>query len=384
MSDSLNMEYQRCSNCVMDTSDGKISFDDRGVCARCNEYEQRILKWWNYGEGHEGELKGILDEVKHSGFNKEFDCILGLSGGLDSSYLLHLAVKEWGLRPFVFHVDAGWNLPVAEENIRKICDKLGVRLHVEKMDWDEMRQMQLAFFKTGHAGLDAPQDHAFIALVDKFSEKLGVKYILNGYNISTEIVANPESWNEGAGPSGDGAYIKDVLRKHGGIKTRSYTYTSGFKHKFWLPYVKGVKTLQLLNYVPITKQGMIDTLTREYGYQAYSQKHFEDLLTKFIEGWWLPTRFGYDIRKAQLSSLVVTNQMSRQEALDILSRPSLTDEEARDLFKQVADKLEITEEELMSYHDMPKVYRKYRNNAWAFKVGIWLYSLLGLDRRIRR
>ena len=368
----------------MDTTDSSLVLDKNGVCNRCNEYKQRIEGWWNYGRDKEQELNKIINEIKESGKNKEYDCLIGLSGGLDSCYLLHLAVKEWGLRPFVFHVDAGWNLPVAEENIKKMCDKLNLNLHIEKMDWEDMRQMQLAFFKTGHAGLDAPQDHAFIAQVDKFTEKLGLKYILNGYNISTEIVANPESWNEGAGPTGDGTYIKDVLKKNGGYKTKHYTYTSGFKHKFWLPYVKRVKTLQLLNYVPITKNGMIETLEREYGYKAYKQKHFEDLLTKFIEGWWLPTRFGYDIRKAQLSSLVTTNQMTREEAMDILSKPSLSDEEAKELFKIVADKLQISEEELMHYHDMPKVYRKYRNNAWAFKVGIWLYSLLGLDRRIRK
>ena len=380
----MNMEYSVCSHCVMDTTDCNLILDDQGVCNRCNEYEQRILQWWNHGYGHEEELNQILAAIKQSGKGKEYDCFLGLSGGLDSSYLLHLAVKEWGLRPFVFHVDAGWNLPIAEQNIRKICDKLNLTLHVETMDWEEMRQMQLAFFKTGHAGLDAPQDHAFIAKVDEFSEKLGVKYILNGYNISTEIVANPESWNEGAGPTGDGTYIKDVLRKHGGYKTKHYTYTSGFRHKFWLPYVKGVKTLQLLNLVPVTQQQMIDVLTQEYGFLPYSQKHFEDLLTKFIEGWWLPTRFGYDIRKAQLSSLVVTGQMTREEALQGLANPPLTKEEASQLFKTVADKLQISEQELKSYHEMPKVYRKYRNNAWAFKFGIWLYSLLGLDKRIRK
>ncbi len=380
----MNSEYKRCSCCVMDTTDPDIRFDDNGVCNRCNEFKQRIEKWWNYGVGHEQELQQQITEIKNSGKGKQYDCILGLSGGLDSSYLLHLAVKEWGLRPFVFHVDAGWNLPVAESNIRKICDKLGVELHIERMDWEEMRQMQLAFFKTGHAGLDAPQDHAFIAQVDKFSQKLGVKYILNGYNISTEIVANPASWNEGAGPTGDGLYIRDVLKKHGNFKTKHYTYTSGFRHKFWLPYVKGVKTLTLLNYVPITKQGMIDTLKKEYGYEAYSQKHFEDLLTKFIEGWWLPTRFGYDIRKAQLSSLVVTKQMSREEALTILSNSPLSDEESKNLFKIVADKLEITAAELTHYHQMPKIYKKYRSNAWAFELGIKLYTLLGLDKRIRK
>lgn len=381
---NMSSNYSICSRCVMDTSDTALSFDAEGVCNRCREYEQRIEPWWHYGANHEDQLSKILLQIRESGQAKAYDCLIGLSGGLDSCFLLHMAVKKWGLRPYVFHVDAGWNLPVAEKNIRRICDKLDVKLHIKKMDWEDMRQLQLAFFKAGHAGLDAPQDHAFSAQVDKLTEELGIKYILNGYNIATEIIANPESWNEGAGPLGDGTYIRDVLRKNSGYKTKNYTYTSGFKHKFWLPYVKGVKTLQLLNYIPITKQGMIDTLVSEYGYEPYKQKHFEDLLTKFIEGWWLPTRFGYDIRKAQLSSLVVTGQMTRQEALDILSSPPLTEDEANDLFKQVAAKLQIPEEELMAYHDMPKVYRKYRNNAWAFRIGIWLYSLLGLDRRIRK
>lgn len=380
----MSKELKICNSCVMDTSDKTLTFDENGVCPRCNEYNNRIVKWWNHGFGHEEELNKILNEVKKSGEEKKYDCILGLSGGLDSSYLLHLAVAKWGLRPFVFHVDAGWNLPVAETNIRKICDKLNVELHIEKIDFEEMRQMQIAFFKTGHAGLDAPQDHAFIAQVDKFSEKLGVKYILNGYNICTEIIANPASWYEGAGPTADKTYIKDVMKKHGGFKTKNYVYTTGFRHKFWLPYVKGVKTLQLLNYVPFTKKEMIDTLVNEYGYEPYKQKHFEDLLTKFLEGWWLPTRFGYDIRKAQLSSLVVTGQMSREEALEILKTPPLSEEESKELFSQVAEKLKISEEELMSYYNLPKKYLKYRNNEWAFKIGIKLYTILGLDKRIRQ
>ena len=376
-------EYQICSRCVMDTTDKDISFDENGVCNRCKTFEDRITVEWNYGKGHEDELEKILNEIKKSGKNNEYDCILGLSGGLDSSFLLHKAVKDWGLRPFVFHVDAGWNLPVATLNINRICDKLGVKLHVEKIDFEDMRQLQIAFFRTGLATLDAPQDHAFIAQVDKFSEKLGVKYILNGYNISTEIVADPASWGEGAGPTADKTYIKDVLKKHCNYKTKTYTYTSGFKHKFVLPYLKGIKTVHLLNLIPITKEEMVDTLVSEYGYEPYKQKHFEDLLTKFLAGWWLPTRFGYDIRKAQLSSLVVTGQMKREEALKVLEEPPLSDEEAKELFKIIADKLEITEDELMSYHDMPKKYRNYRNNAWAFKIGIKLYTFLGLDKRIR-
>ncbi len=379
------MKYDKrvCSRCVMDTTDKNITFDENGVCNRCNEYESRIAKWWNNGNGHEAELQKILNEVKEAGKGKECDCILGLSGGLDSSYMLHLAVKEWGLRPFVFHVDAGWNLPVAEENIKKLCDKLNVKLHIEKMDLEEMRQMQIAFFKTGLAGLDAPQDHAFIAQIDRFSNELGIKYILNGYNIATEIVSNPTSWYEGCGPSGDSVYIKDVLKNHGGIKTKNYVYTSGFKHKFWLPYVKGVKTLKLLNYVPLTKQKMIDTLVSEYGFEPYGQKHFEDLLTKFLEGWWLPTRFGIDVRVIWLSSLVITGQMKREEALEILKKPPLSEEESKELFSMVAKRLNISEDELMSFYNLPKSKIKYKNMAWAHKIGIKLFSIFGIEKRIR-
>lgn len=329
-------QYQRCTRCVMDTTDENIVFDEKGVCDRCNDYEQRILSWWNHGNGHEAELKKIIDDVKHAGQGSEYDCILGLSGGLDSSFLLHKAVTEWHLRPFVFHIDCGWNLPVAESNIKKLCDKLNVTLHIEKLDFEELRQMQIAFFKAGHAGLDAPQDHAFIAQIDKYSEKLGVKYILNGYNICTEIVADPASWFEGAGPTADKKYIQDVLKKNGGVKTSHYIYTTGFRHKVWLPYMKGVKTLQLLNYIPFTKKIMVETLSTEYGYEPYSQKHFEDLLTKFLEGWWIPTRFSKDIRIAWLSSLIITGQMKREEALEILKKPPLTEDESMALFKQVA------------------------------------------------
>lgn len=376
--------YQMCTHCVMDTSDKNILFDENGVCMRCKEYEESILPWWNYGKGHEAELQTIINRIKNDGKDKEYDCILGMSGGLDSSYMLHLAVKEWGLRPFAFHIDAGWNLPVAEENIRKMCDKLGVHLHIQKLNWEELRQMQIAFFKTGHAGLDVPQDHSFIAQIDKYSEELGVKYILNGYNICTEIIADPESWFEGAGPTADKTYVKDVLKKHGGVHTKDYIYTTGFKHKFVLPYIKGVKTLQLLNYVEFTKQSMIETLQKEYDYQPYGQKHFEDLLTKFLEAWWLPKRFGFDIRRAQLSSLVITGQMSRDDALKILETPPVPEKECMEMFKEVCRRLEISEEELMSYFNLPKKYRHYKNNSWVFAVGIKLYQFLGLDRRIRK
>lgn len=380
----IQRKYQICKCCVMDTSDADIVFDSNGVCMRCNEYKNRILPQWNYGEGHEEELNTLLVEIKRKGQGKQYDCILGLSGGLDSSYMLHLAVKEWGLRPFVFHIDAGWNLPVAEENIKRLTEKLGVELHVEKMNWDEMREMQLAWFRTGLEMLDAPQDHAFIALIDKYSRELGVKYILNGYNISTEIIADPESWEKGSGPTGDGTFMRDVIKKYCSIPIKNYTFTNGFKHKFWIPYVLGVKTIKPLNLVPITKEKIIQTLSEEYGYVPYGQKHFEDLLTKFLEGWWTPTRFGHDIRRAQLSSLVVTGQMTREEALEILSKPPITEEESKALFTEVAKRLEISEEELMALHDMPECTDKFKSQEKIYALGIKLYEILGIEKRIRK
>lgn len=368
----------------MDTTDDYITFDENGICMRCKEYKERILPSWNYGKGHEDELKNLINEIKMKGKGKEYDCILGLSGGLDSSYMLHLAVKEWGLRPFVFHIDAGWNLPVAEDNIKRLTDKLGVKLHIEKMDWEEMRELQLAWFRTGLENLDSPQDHAFIALIDRFSRELGVKYIMNGYNISTEIIADPDSWTKDGASTGDVVFMKDVIRKYCSIPIKKYTFTNGFKHKVWLPYILGVKTLKPLNLVPLTKQQMIETLEREYGYVSYGQKHFEDLITKFLEGWWVPTRFGHDIRRAQLSSLVITGQMTRDEALSILEHSPLTDEESRELFEEVAKRLEISEEELMAFHEMPKCTEKFRSQEKIYNAGIRLFEILGLEKRIRK
>ena len=377
-------KYQVCTHCVMDTTDTDIQFDEHGVCQRCREYEERILPDWQHGKGHEKELQELISKIKKSGEGKKYDCILGLSGGLDSTYMLHLAVKEWGLRPFVFHIDCGWNLPVAEENIRKVCNGLGVELHVEKMDWNELREMQLAWFRTGMEMLDAPQDHAFIALIDRFSRELGVKYIMNGYNICTEIVADPVSWTSDGGPTGDGTYMKDVIKKYCRIPIRKYTFTSGFKHKFWIPYVLGVKTLKPLNLVEFTKKDMVDTLVKEYGYEPYGQKHFEDLLTKFLEGYWMPKRFGHDIRRAQLSSLVVTGQMTREEALKILEQPPITEEEGKAMFKEVAQKLEISEEELQKYFEMPKCTEKFKSQEKLYNFGIRLYEWLGIEKRIRK
>lgn len=383
-SKSKSRAYQICSCCVMDTTDEDIVFDSNGICMRCNEYKERILPDWKHGEGHETELIALISQIKKSGKNKRYDCIVGISGGVDSSYLLHLAVKEWGLRPYVYHVDTGWDLPVAKDNINKITEKLGVELHTDKLNWNEMRELQLAWFRTGLESLDVPQDHAFTALVDKKAREIGVKYILNGFNIATEVVQDPTSWSRGGGPTGDGVYVKDVINKYCTKKITEYETTTGLKHKFVMPYIYGIKTIKPLNLVPFTEKGRISILEDEYGYTPYGQKHFESMITKFLEGYWTPTRFGHDIRRAWLSALVITEQMTRDEALKILEQPPLSDEESKELFSMVAKRLEISEEELMWYHEMPECTERFNNQEGFYNLGIKVYEKLGLEKRIRK
>ena len=343
----------------------------------------KILQVWNYGEGHEAELAHLLSDIRRKGQGRDYDCILGLSGGLDSCYMLHLAVKSWGLRPYVLHIDCGWDLPVAQENMRCVCEKLGIELHVKTMNWEEMREMQKAFFRTGLSCLDHPQDHCFIAVIDECARTLGVKYILNGYNICTELFSNPRSWFQAAGYAGDGSFVKAVCRKYCDIPIRDYVFTSGLRHKIWMPYVWGIKTVNPLNLVPLTKRKMTETLTHEYGFTAYGQKHFEDMLTKFLEGWWHPTRFGYDTREVQTASLVMTGQMTQEEAEVIMQQPALTDEEASELFAQVAQKLEVSEKQMKAWHDMPMSTETFRSQRGLYQWGIKVFTWLGLEKRIR-
>lgn len=378
-----NIEKNKiCTNCVMDVTDSNILFDEQGICERCNEYYENILPKWNKGEGHELELNTLVDRMKQEGKGKKYDCILGMSGGFDSSYMLHFAIKELKLRPLVFHIDAGWNLPVAEDNIKKMIEKLGVDLKVEKINWNEIRDMQLAFFKSGVPHLDTPQDHAFVAVLDKYAVDNDIKYILNGGNISTEVIVNPDSWSYWGT---DKKHIDDILNRFGTIPIKEYPFTSILRRKLYMPYIKGVKVVKLLNYIPYIKADAEELLKKEYGWEPYSQKHFEDILTKFLEGYWLPKRFGYDVRKPQFSSLILTGQMKRDEALEKLKMPPLSEKEGEELFNLVATKLEIPSKELRDYMELPlKSYKDYKNSEKLFAVGAKILRLIGVDKLIRK
>lgn len=378
----MSKDFQICTNCAMDTSDPNIQFDSRGLCVRCHQYYNEILPNWPQGEAAKTELKNIVRKIKQEGKNRQYDSILGLSGGFDSSYMLHFAVKELGLRPLVFHVDAGWNTPFAVENINKLVTKLNIALKTEVIDWEEMKDFQLAFFKSGVPHLDIPQDHAFVSVLYNFAEKNGIKYILNGGNISTEVVVNPSSWGYWGT---DLVHINDIIRRFCKVPLKKYPFSHVLRHKVYLRYIKNIQVLKLLNYIPYIKKDAEEQLKKEYGFTPYPQKHFESIMTKFIEGYWLPQRFGYDIRKAQFSSLILTKQMSREEALAKLATPPIAEDEAKTLFDQVAQMMEISPNELRGYFTMPlKTYRDYKHQDYLFDFGARIMYALKLDKLIRK
>ncbi|WP_082594640.1 N-acetyl sugar amidotransferase [Sphingomonas sp. Root710] len=369
--------YQICTSCVMDTSDSAISFDAEGVCDHCRTFREHTLPNWHPDERGRAELERSLERVRKAGRGKDFDCIIGMSGGIDSSYLLYVAKEMLGLRPLVFHVDAGWNSQIAVNNIERLVDGLKLDLFTEVINWEDMKDLQLAFFRSGVPHIDVPQDHAFFATMYKFATEHGVNTILTGANLSTECVRNPVEWMY---YQSDSWQLRDIHRRFGRRPLRSYPVTSILWHKLWLPYVRRIKVLRPLNHVPYVKEEAKAFLAERFGWQPYPQKHFESRFTRFYESYWLPERFGYDVRRVQFSSLIVTGQMRREDALAELEKPSYDRETIAQDKEFVANKLDISVDELMGFMALPhKRYSDYRNQRAIYDAGAWAMRRLGLE-----
>lgn len=368
-----------CTKTVMDVSDPTIKFVADGSSNHYSDFHNNVLPKWNYGLGRELELEKVVSDIKREGKNADYDCILGLSGGVDSSYMLHLAVKVLGLRPLVFHVDAGWNSELAVKNIQVLVDKLEVDLYTEVVNWNDVRDFQIALFKAGVPHLDTPQDMAFMGVLYKFARKYNIKYILNGGNISTECVQIPLKILYYAT---DMVHNRDIIKKFSRNNLANYPFSSIWYHKLYLPYIKGIKVFKPLNFVEYKKEDVITFLENEYGWVPYPQKHFESRFTKFFEGHWLPSRFGFDMRRVQFSSLILTGQMNREVALMQLDSPAIPPESVSDEYEFVADKLEVSVDELSSFHSLPlKFYYDYKNRKRVFDAGEFvLQRFMGIRR----
>ncbi len=366
----------------MDTSDPSIWFDDEGVCDHCHDFEERVKPNWHTDDKGRQQLGQIVANIKASGKGRDFDCLLGVSGGVDSSYMLHLAVKEFGLKPLVFHVDGGWNSELAVHNINVMIDKLKLDLYTEVINWEEMKDFQLAFLKSGVPHIDIPQDHAFIATLYNFANKYNIKYILNGGNISTECVQYPMKYYY---YGTDMLQINDIRKKFASNKMATYPFSPIFRHKFYLRYLRGIKVVKPLNFMPYLKSEALSLLIKEYGWKPYPQKHFESRFTRFYESYWLPERFGFDPRRVQLSSLILTGQMTREEALIKMGFAAYDTETLSDDLNYISAKLEISREQLNDYFNMPKkFYWDYNNQQNIFRIGAKVLHWIGVEKVKKR
>jgi N-acetyl sugar amidotransferase len=377
---SDNSAYKICSKCIMDTSDPGIEFDEFGYCSYCNNFAINIAPHWDTGEAGEIALQEMADEIKRDGRVDDFDCIIGLSGGLDSSYVAYIAKQKMGLRPLLLHVDAGWNTHRAVGNIEKLVDGLGLDLFTEVVSWTEMRRLQVAFLRAGIPDQDLVQDAAFFSGLYKFARKHGIKHIITGSNFSTECCREPEEWGGYLGI--DKRLFIDIWNRFGEGELKSFPLIDILVYKVWYQKFIGIRVHHPLNLVPFTKKDAEDDLEKMFGWQRFQHKHHESRFTRFYEDFWLPRRFGYEKRRAHFSSLIMTGQMTREAALNRISRPEMDEHFLNQEFEYVAGKLELSVDELQNLFNLPKkTYRDYKNKRWLISLGAKVLSLLGLEKR---
>lgn len=372
-----------CKRCVMDDSDPNIAFDSVGVCDYCRNYDANIRPNWKTDARGTAELAILAERIKAGGKGKDFDCIIGLSGGLDSSYAAYVAKEKMGLRPLLFHVDAGWNTDQAVGNIEKLVDGLGLDLYTEVINWEEMKDLQVAFLRSQIADQDYPQDTAFFSALYKFARKHKIKYVLTGANYSTECCREPEEW--GAYPGIDKTLLGDIHSRFGRRPLETFPVVDIFVYKVLYQRLLGMEVVRPLNLVPYVKEDAEDELERLFGWQRFQHKHHESRFTRFYEDYWMPRKFGYHKRRAHFSSLIMTGQMTREAALERIAKPEMDEHFLRQEFEYVAHKLDLTVDELQQIFDAPnKTYHDYKNNRWMIGIGAKVMRFLGLEKRLFR
>lgn len=357
------MKYQCCTRCVMDTTDPEINFDAHGTCNHCRHFYERVRREWFPNDEGRHRWEAIVQQIKASGKGKEYDCILGLSGGIDSSYLA-IKVQEWGLRPLVMHVDAGWNSELAVANIESIVKHCGYDLHTHVVDWEDMRDLQLAYLRSAVANQDVPQDHIFFASLYHFATKNRIRYILSGGNIATEGIF-PSTWH---GSAMDAINLQAIHKRYGERKLASYKTISFFEYYLWYPFYNKMRTIRPLNYMPFNKTAALKELEEKVGYKPYQRKHGESLFTKLFQNYYLPEKFGIDKRRPHLSSLIVSNQMTREEAVENLKEPLYEPAELSIDIAYFCKKLRISHQEfdalmkapIHHYTEFPNWNSRYR------------------------
>ena len=365
---------QICLRCIMDTSDPQITFDEEGVCNHCRFFDTELSKTWHPNQQGREELNSLVERIKSENRGRPYDCVIGLSGGIDSSYLAYVARRELGLRLLAIHIDGGWNSELAVRNIEGIVTRLGIDLHTQVVDWEEMRDLQRAFLRAGLANQDVPQDHAFISGLYSQAVQHGIRHVLSGGNIATESIL-PGEWAYNAM---DLRHLRAIHKRFGEAPLRTFPTVNFFQYYFWYPVVKRMTVLRPLNFLPYVRDDAIRTLERETGFTYYGGKHFESRFTKWQQLYYRPYKYGYDERRAYLSSLILSGQMDRQTALDAIAEPGYSDAQLREDSDFVCNKLGFSSEEFTQILNLPpRTFRDYPSNHHLFSFKDKCKSRLG-------
>ncbi|MEI8342071.1 MAG: N-acetyl sugar amidotransferase [Verrucomicrobiota bacterium] len=371
-----DMPYRQCSLSVLDTyDDPTLRFDENGVCHYYQDYKRAEAEGVFTGEEGEHRFNAVVAQIKADGAGRSYDCIMGVSGGVDSTYIAYLA-HQHGLRPLAVHFDNGWNSELAVQNIQNILDKLSIDLHTLVVDWEEFRDLQLAYLKSSVVDIEVASDHAIFATLYRLASKHGIKHILNGNNIVTEHVL-PKHW---IFPKGDHVNLLAIHKAYGTLLLKTYPLFD-YRVKKYIQKVQRVQSHTILNMVPYHKATVKKVIQKELGWTDYGGKHYESIWTRFYQGHILPTKFGIDKRKAHLANLIFSGQISKEAALEELKEPIYPQEIFAQDYEFVLKKLNLTESEWQEMmRNPPRSHYDFEYERPLYDRKPWLKPLRPLAR----
>ena len=357
--------YQMCTRCVMDTTDPDIQFDENGVCNHCHQYDELVRQRVLTGKEGERKLQQIVAQIKRAGAGKPYDCVIGVSGGVDSTFVAY-KVKQLGLRPLAVHLDNGWDSELAVKNIENICHKLEIDLHTIVLDWEEFKDLQLTFLNASTPDSEIPSDHAIMSSMRHTAARIGVRYIVTGCNTRTETHL-PSAWSQG---HMDWRYIHSIHKQFGTVELKTFP-----RLDYWttLRYARTQQLVDILDYLDYVKKDAMPVLERELGWRYYGGKHYESIYTRWYQGFWLPQKFGYDKRRMHMSSLICSGEVTRAKALEELKAPSYDPALQEEDTAYVIKKLGLTDETFEQLLKSPK------KSFWDYPS----YARLGQNRVYR-
>jgi len=351
------MKYQICNRCVMDTSDPDIQFDENGNCNHCNDFINNTSKIIYQGKKSDDQLKKLIEKIKNSGKKNKYNCLIGVSGGVDSSYVAYL-LKKYELSPLAVHVDNGWDSKEAVENIRNICSKLGIDYESYVLDWKEFKDIQLSVLKSSIPEVEMPTDIAITSVLHKIASKYNIKYIIGGGNVATEGIL-PVSWFYN--PK-DSKLLKSIQKNFGSMRVNTFPFFD-YKMEMYYKLIRGIRIVYLLNYTPFSKENAIQVLQENLEWRSYGGKHHESKYTSFVQSYLQPVKFNLDYRRATFSTQICAGNTTRESAIIQLKKSSFNSEKIDINKEYVCKKLSITIDEFERIMNLPiKSYLDYPND----------------------